>query len=323
MADAAGATNELADVSNERPDLVALGQERLSWLERRLIAFVRWTFEPGFVDRLVRRLQRIIGSTWIHHFTKHLRFVFGMERLPRFEKHQSYVLVSNHRSFFDLYVVTGHLVRLGLKHRILFPVRASFFYDSPLGLFVNGVMSFFAMYPPIFRERKKAFLNPASIEELGWLLRRGGMLAGIHPEGTRNLGDDPYSFLPAQRGVGKIIHAARRARDSRLRERPHQRSAAADRQQLRRHRTQDRRRVRRPRRFSASSSSRRARPRCTRPSPTERSKPSPRSDAKSASAAQRSKPCASDDNLLTCRVQQEGVLRTQRFAGGGLELRGQ
>ncbi|HVR20294.1 MAG TPA: lysophospholipid acyltransferase family protein [Polyangiaceae bacterium] len=209
MADAAGATNELADVSNERPDLVALGQERLSWLERRLIAFVRWTFEPGFVDRLVRRLQRIIGSTWIHHFTKHLRFVFGMERLPPFEKHQSYVLVSNHRSFFDLYVVTGHLVRLGLKHRILFPVRASFFYDSPLGLFVNGVMSFFAMYPPIFRERKKAFLNPASIEELGWLLRRGGMLAGIHPEGTRNLGDDPYSFLPAQRGVGKIIHAAR------------------------------------------------------------------------------------------------------------------
>ena len=209
MADAAGATNELADVSNERPDLVALGQERLSWLERQLIAFVRWTFEPGFVDRLVRRLQRIIGSTWIHHFTKHLRFVFGMERLPRFEKHQSYVLVSNHRSFFDLYVVTGHLVRLGLKHRIVFPVRASFFYDSPLGLFVNGVMSFFAMYPPIFRERKKAFLNPASIEELAWLLRRGGMLAGIHPEGTRNLGDDPYSFLPAQRGVGKIIRAAR------------------------------------------------------------------------------------------------------------------
>jgi 1-acyl-sn-glycerol-3-phosphate acyltransferase len=207
MADATRVPNDLA-VHNERPDLVNLGEERLSWLERRQIAFVRKTFEPGFLDRAVRFFQRVIGSTWIHHFTKHLRHVYGMERLPRFDKKKSFVIVSNHRSFFDLYVVTGHLVRLGLKHRIVFPVRASFFYDNPLGLFVNGVMSFFAMYPPIFRHRKKAFLNPASLEELGWLLRQGGMLAGLHPEGTRNLGDDPYSFLPAQRGVGKIIHAA-------------------------------------------------------------------------------------------------------------------
>jgi 1-acyl-sn-glycerol-3-phosphate acyltransferase len=208
MADSTSVPNELAIVSSERPDLVTLGEKRLSWLERRLIAFVRGTFEPGVRDRSVRFFQRVIGSTWIHHFTKHLRHVFGMERLPRFDKRKSFILVSNHRSFFDLYVVTGHLVRLGLKHRIVFPVRASFFYDSPLGLLVNGVMSFFAMYPPIFREKKKAFLNPASLEELGWLLRRGGMLAGVHPEGTRNLGDDPYTFLPAQRGVGKIIHAS-------------------------------------------------------------------------------------------------------------------
>jgi 1-acyl-sn-glycerol-3-phosphate acyltransferase len=207
MADAS-LPHDLTSASNERPDLVALGNKRLSWLERRQIAFVRRTFEPGLADRLVRFFQRVIGSTWIHHFTKYLRHVYGMERLPRFDKKKSFIIVSNHRSFFDLYVVTGHLVRLGLKHRIVFPVRASFFYDSPLGLFVNGVMSFFAMYPPIFRDKKKAFLNPASLEELGWLLRRGGMLAGLHPEGTRNLSDDPYTFLPAQRGVGKIIHAA-------------------------------------------------------------------------------------------------------------------
>src|SRR4030095_13567529 len=31
---------------------------------------------------------------------------------------------------------------------------------------------------------------------------------GFHPEGTRNKGDDPYSFLPAQPGVGKLIRAA-------------------------------------------------------------------------------------------------------------------
>jgi 1-acyl-sn-glycerol-3-phosphate acyltransferase len=70
-------------------------------------------------------------------------------------------------------------------------------------------MSFFAMYPPLFRERKKLILNPTALDELSWLLRRGGMFCGIHPEGTRKKDDDPYTFLPAQRGVGRIIQGAR------------------------------------------------------------------------------------------------------------------
>ena len=102
--------------------------------------------------------------------------------------------------------MTSHLVRRGLKNRIVFPVRSNFFYTSPLGLFVNGVMSFFAMYPPIFRERRQAALNVASLRELSWMLTRGGVVAGLHPEGMRNKSDDPYSFLPAQRGVGKVLH---------------------------------------------------------------------------------------------------------------------
>ncbi|WP_394840466.1 1-acyl-sn-glycerol-3-phosphate acyltransferase [Pendulispora rubella] len=119
------------------------------------------------------------------------------------------MLVSNHRSFFDLYVVTGYLVKRGLPHRILFPVRSNFFYDHPLGPVVNGVMSFFAMYPPVFRDRKRQGLNLAGIEEVASLLRRGGVFVGLHPEGARNKGDDPYALLPAQSGVGRIIHRAR------------------------------------------------------------------------------------------------------------------
>jgi 1-acyl-sn-glycerol-3-phosphate acyltransferase len=154
----------------------------------------------------MRFCQRTIGQAWIHHFTKHLRHVYGIERLPVFDPAKSYVIVSNHRSFFDLYVVTSHLVRGGLENRIVFPVRSKFFYTSPLGLFVNGVMSFFAMYPPIFRERRQVELNVASLRELSWMLNRGGVVAGLHPEGTRNKSDDPYSFLPAQRGVGKVLY---------------------------------------------------------------------------------------------------------------------
>ncbi|HEY0467319.1 MAG TPA: lysophospholipid acyltransferase family protein [Polyangiaceae bacterium] len=199
----------LAAPPNSRPDLVASGRKRLSFLERTLIGIVRRTFEPGLFSRALQFGQRTIGCGWIHHCTKHLRQVHGLSRLPKFELGQSYILIANHRSFFDLYVVFGDLVHRGLEHRIVFPVRSNFFYDNPLGLLVNGIMSFFAMYPPLFRDRKKALMNPLSLEELAYLLRRGGMFAGIHPEGTRKKDDDPYTFLPAQRGVGKVIQDAR------------------------------------------------------------------------------------------------------------------
>jgi len=196
------------DTGAARPDLVA-ANKRLNWLERTFIRVVRRTFEPGWLSRAVQFGQRTVGCGWIHHCTKHLRHVHGYERLPPLDPAKSFILVANHRSFFDLYVVFGDLVHRGLRHRIVFPVRSTFFYDHPLGLFVNGIMSFFAMYPPLFRERKKALMNPLALEELAFLLRRGGMFAGIHPEGTRKKDEDPYTFLPAQRGVGKVIQDSR------------------------------------------------------------------------------------------------------------------
>jgi 1-acyl-sn-glycerol-3-phosphate acyltransferase len=193
----------------QRPDLETAGGERLRRSERFQIRFIRRTIEPGAADRAIRWCQRHVGASWIHFCTRHLVAVHHAERLPSLDPLRSFVCVANHRSFFDLYVVTAFLVRHGLGHRILFPVRANFFYERPLGFAVNGVMSFFAMYPPIFRERRRLALNAASIDELVWLLRRGGIFAGLHPEGTRKLDDDPYTFLPAQTGVGRVIHGAR------------------------------------------------------------------------------------------------------------------
>lgn len=192
-----------------RPDLVELGRRRLSFIERLQLRWIRNSFEPGWLDRLLRFGQRTVGQGWIHHCTKHLRHVHGLENVPALDGPESVLVVANHRSFFDLYVVTAALVRGGLRKRIVFPVRSNFFYDSIPGWFVNGIMSFFAMYPPIFRDRRKAMLNPAALSELGWLLRRGGVFAGLHPEGTRKRDDDPYTFLPAQPGVGKVIYESR------------------------------------------------------------------------------------------------------------------
>lgn len=189
-------------------DLLDFGDE-LSKVERWQIDFIRRSFDPGPLDRTIRALQRHVGANWIEYSIRNLRRVRGLERLPTFDRGQSYLCVSNHRSFFDLYVITAYLVKRGMPHRLVFPVRSNFFYDQRAGFVVNGVMSFFAMYPPLFRERSRAALNLASLDEVVNLLRRGGTFVGLHPEGTRNKGADPYALLPAQGGVGRIIQAAR------------------------------------------------------------------------------------------------------------------
>jgi 1-acyl-sn-glycerol-3-phosphate acyltransferase len=189
-----------------RPDLIAAGEGRLGFVERQVIRFTRRTFEPGWVDGLMRFLQRHVGAAWIVFCTKRLLQVHGVDRLPEFDPKKSYIVVSNHRSFFDLYVITGFMLRRRMPHRIIFPVRSNFFYDRFLGLLVNGVMSWFSMYPPIFRSREKIRLNVTSLKELAWMLNRGGYFCGFHPEGTRGTGDDPYTLLPPQRGIGQVIH---------------------------------------------------------------------------------------------------------------------
>lgn len=195
--------------TSEPFDLLGQGSSSLTWLERAHVRLVRASLRPGTLDQGIRALQRTVGQWWINACTAKLRHVHGLDRLPAWNPGESLVCVANHRSLFDLYVTTAVLVARGLPHRILFPVRSTFFYDHPLGFLVNGAMSFFAMYPPIFRERKRASLNLASLDEVAALLRRGGYFVGLHPEGTRNKTDDPYTLLPAQSGVGRILHKAR------------------------------------------------------------------------------------------------------------------
>jgi 1-acyl-sn-glycerol-3-phosphate acyltransferase len=183
----------------------------LTLLERAQIGLVRASLRPGTLDRTIRLLQRTVGQWWIRAVIAKLRHVHGLERLPPWDPAGSIVCVANHRSFFDLYVTCAELVANGLPHRILFPVRSNFFYDNPLGPIVNGAMSFFAMYPPIFRDRRRAALNLAHLDELAELLRGGGFFVGMHPEGTRKKDDDPYTLLAAQSGVGRVIRKAQRA----------------------------------------------------------------------------------------------------------------
>ena len=151
----------------------------------------------------------LIWSCGGRRFTIH-----GLENLARFGKKDSILLVANHRSFFDFFTITALLYwRTRLTKRIFFPVRQNFFYDHPLGPAVNFAMSGMRMFPPIMRDvEKKGFNTYAVARCIEELDRPGiGTVLGIHPEGTRNKGDDPYAFLPAQPGAGRIALGSKRA----------------------------------------------------------------------------------------------------------------
>ncbi len=140
--------------------------------------------------------------------------VHGLENLAPFGKKDSVLLVANHRSFFDFFTITALLYwRTRLTKRIFFPVRQNFFYDHPLGPAVNFAMSGMRMFPPVMRDKEKKAFNTYSVARCIEELNRPdiGTVLGIHPEGTRNKGDDPYAFLPAQPGVGRVALGATRA----------------------------------------------------------------------------------------------------------------
>lgn len=158
--------------------------------------------------------QRHIGSLWIYLATYNLMNVFGLENLEKTDPETPLLLVANHRSFFDMYTVSSVLFRRTRRPiRLFFPVRAKFFYENPAGWFVNLVMGWFSMYPPFFREEREASkreFDKFSMRRLIQLCTAGpGNVIGFHPEGKRNFSDDPYSFLPAQPGIGKVIYVAR------------------------------------------------------------------------------------------------------------------
>ncbi len=167
----------------------------------------------GAWKRLMTFCQRHIGSLWIYLATYNLMNVFGIENVENAAVDTPLVLVANHRSFFDMYTVSSVIFRRTQRPvTLFFPVRAKFFYDNPLGWFVNFVMGWFSMYPPFFREagdaRKREF-DKYSMRRLIQLCSEGhGHMIGFHPEGKRNLDGGPYDLLPAQPGIGKVIYAA-------------------------------------------------------------------------------------------------------------------
>jgi len=138
--------------------------------------------------------------------------VHGLPNLAKFGSKDRVLVACNHRSFFDFFVISRIVFfQTKLSHRILFPVRSSFFYDHPLGPIVNATMSGMRMFPPVMRGdsvRRRATFNEYSVQRSIEELSVPGTVMGLHPEGTRNKNDDPYKLLRARAGVGRIALGA-------------------------------------------------------------------------------------------------------------------
>lgn len=153
-------------------------------------------------------LHTILGNfnaAWIERVTSPTWEVHGFEPVAELDAPQGLIMLSNHRSFFDMFVISTVIQRrTHLLQRVNYPVRSEFFYTHPLGVVLNIAISGASMWPPVFRDDRRRQLNPIGMDQLAATLQRG-MGIGLHPEGTRNKSSDPYSFLPLKPGLGQLL----------------------------------------------------------------------------------------------------------------------
>jgi 1-acyl-sn-glycerol-3-phosphate acyltransferase len=179
---------------------------RLAPLERLALRVGRIFNESRDLKDVTHLYNELVTSRWIGFLgTDRLR-VAGLDKVKAMRPDRGVLLAANHRSFFDQFVLGTYLnSQVDWSERFFFPVRSKFFYDHPLGVIVNAVMSSMSMYPPVFRENEKRGVTRAGLDFLAAQLARPGVVVGIHPEGTRGKGPDPYELLPAEAGFGRVV----------------------------------------------------------------------------------------------------------------------
>jgi 1-acyl-sn-glycerol-3-phosphate acyltransferase len=181
----------------------------LGFWERLSFRVMRFLNE-GKASKLARVWQRWAATPVIGLMVSRRLQVHGLARLDAIPDGAPILLVANHRTFFDLFILGWILIRHPrLTRRLNFPVRSNFFYEGPLGLLLGAIFTGGTMYPPFFRSAEKKSMNRLSLDILLDKLRTPGQMVGFHPEGTRNKTDDAYALLPAQPGAGELALKAR------------------------------------------------------------------------------------------------------------------
>jgi len=184
--------------------------DTLTPFERRAIALARFVNERPRVKAIQSRFHRGVTQRWVKACLRNLLVIDGLERVARYPRDRGILVCANHRSFFDQYAVMAILLdEFPWLQRVFFPIRSGFFYETWAGIAVNALIGGMAMYPPIFRDVSKSEHNRNAVAQVIEELKVPGTIVGMHPEGTRGKGPDPYELLPGQPGVGEVIMKAR------------------------------------------------------------------------------------------------------------------
>ncbi len=196
--------------SGAAPGGPRIPRDQLEGLERVLVPLGDWINESPTAKSMIQVYMRHVPGAFVESVLSHRWQPDGLEKLQNLHAERGAILVSNHRSFFDMFA-TGALFyrRLGLFERLYFPVRAPFWYTNALGALINLGLAGYSMWPPVFRDdRRRHVLNPIGIDQLLNALREPNACVGIHPEGARNKSADPWALMPARPGVGQLVRRA-------------------------------------------------------------------------------------------------------------------
>ena len=191
------------DISSE--DLATLTS-----VERRALAFASWVNESPRIRTITHWVNSNIHRHFVTLLTSRRIHLIGIDKITRLRPDRGVLIASNHRSFFDQYVIASYMYQNVIHwNEFFFPVRSGFWYDTALGILLNLLFSTTSMFPPIFRPREKRGVTRAGLNFLAERLKSPKTLVGIHPEGTRNKGEDPYELLPPEPGFGRVALYAR------------------------------------------------------------------------------------------------------------------
>lgn len=187
------------------------GDVQLSRFEQFALNLGRRTQENDAYKRAQYYYLSVVTRLWVRRVVGRRTYAHNVDWLLDFEPDRGVMFAANHRSFFDQWINMLCMFEGGARWpwRLFFPVRSNFFYEKPAGMLVNFAIGGGTMYPPIFRDRKKAALTKDAVDRVIDFLQTPGTCVGVHPEGTRNKGPDPYELLPAQPGIGQMVLQAR------------------------------------------------------------------------------------------------------------------
>src|SRR2546427_12186028 len=123
----------------------------VSRMERIAFRVMRF-LNQGWGRRPARIWQRAVITPLVGWLLVYRRLrVYGIERLDGIPGNAPILLVTNHRTFFDLFILGWLLIRHPrLGRRVNFPVRSNFFYETPMGLVASALLPRGLVFSPFF-----------------------------------------------------------------------------------------------------------------------------------------------------------------------------